>query len=70
MIRSVELVDLSPDILSRALEPFPEPVRTLGGLHLATMDYLRVRGAFVQLARYDVRLTLAAEAMGFDMLRF
>ena len=68
MMSGVELVDLSPGILSRALQPFPVPVRTLDGLHLATMDYLRLRGASLELASYDDRLISAAQAMGFGIL--
>ncbi|WP_375462259.1 hypothetical protein [uncultured Enterovirga sp.] len=57
---------MTGDTLVRALRPFPNAVRTLDGLHLATMDHLRVRGVRTTLASYDQRLLAAAQAMGFD----
>jgi hypothetical protein len=64
LIDNVELVDLPPVALARALAPFPTPVKTLDGLHLATMDYLRANGQTFRLASYDRRLIAAASAMG------
>ena len=66
LLDRVALLDLSPDILTRALDPFPPPVRTLDGLHLATIDYLRTGGQTVALASYDERLLAAARALGID----
>ncbi|MGH7048143.1 MAG: PIN domain-containing protein, partial [Stellaceae bacterium] len=37
MLRKIYLVELSRDSLWRALRAYPVPVRTLDGLHLATM---------------------------------
>lgn len=65
LLDRVEYVELEPPRLARALEPFPVPVRTLNGLHLATMDYLRSQGATVEIATYDRRLREAAAALGF-----
>ena len=64
LIGHVALVDLTPSVLVRALDPFPVPVRTLDSLHLASMEYLRGRGQTVELASYDVRLLAAAAALG------
>jgi len=61
----VSLLELSPRVLVRALQPFPLPVRTLDALHLATMDFLRVSGQTIELATYDERLAAAAQALGF-----
>src|SRR5207248_3261651 len=41
LIGRVALVELAPPVLSRALEPFARPVRTLDALHLASMEFLR-----------------------------
>src|SRR5437764_1319738 len=60
----VPLLDLSEDVLARAVEPYPVPVRTLDGLHLATIEYLRSKGESIRLATYDARLTAAARALG------
>lgn len=63
LLSRVALVELSPPVLVRALEPFPKPVRTLDALHLASMDFLRKQGQIVRLASYDGRLVDAARAL-------
>lgn len=65
VLQRAELLEMTGDNLVRALRPFPRPVRTLDGLHLAAMDHLRERGVATTLASYDVRLLDAANAMGF-----
>ena len=67
LLRGIELLDLSGGVLSRALEAFPVPVRTLDGLHLSTMDFIHRRGESVELASYDNRLLAAARALGFPV---
>jgi hypothetical protein len=64
IIDRIELIDLSPFALARALAPFPIPVKTLDGLHLATVHYLRANGQSFRLASYDKRLIAAANAIG------
>ena len=63
------LVELSPVVLARVLEPFPgtASVRTLDALHLATCDYLHRRGRSIELASYDHRMNDAADAMGIPL---
>jgi predicted nucleic acid-binding protein len=61
------LVELTPPVLERALQPFPVLVRTLDALHLATMDHLRGHGQHLRLASYDRRVNAAARAMGFGL---
>ncbi len=63
LLSRVALVELSPPVLARALEPFPKPVRTLDALHLASMDFLRKQGQRISLASYDGRLVDAARAL-------
>jgi predicted nucleic acid-binding protein len=66
LIASLPLVDLTAGALARALRPFPVPLRTLDGLHLATADHLRASGEQnLMVATHDLRLHAAAEAMGF-----
>ena len=67
LMGEVALIELSPVILERALEPFPLHVRTLDGLHLATIEFLRARRQKVELASYDDRLVAAARLMGIDV---
>ena len=64
LVARVALVELRPETLARALEPFPAPVRTLDALHLATIEFLRGRGQAMALASYDERLIAAARALG------
>ena len=49
-------LELARPVLSRALEPFPAPVRTPDALHLATAMFLQERGHDVALATYDARM--------------
>ena len=67
MMARVEFIEMTQDNLTRALDPFPVPVRTLDGLHLATMHYLRSRGQTLHLASYDQRIIAAAQALGFPL---
>ncbi len=59
-LESVAFAELSRDVLRRATEPFPTPVRTLEALHLATILFLRDQGLALRLASYDRRMLEAA----------
>ena len=63
LVGRLALLELSPQVLARALGAFPIPLRTLDALHLASLDYLRARRQAVELASYDRRMTAAARAM-------
>ena len=39
LLNRIAFIELSPPVLTRALEPFPKPVRTLDALHLASIDF-------------------------------
>jgi predicted nucleic acid-binding protein len=67
LVDRVSLLELAAQVLARALLPFPQPVRTLDALHLATMDFLRSHGQSVELATYDRRLAAAAQSLGFAL---
>jgi hypothetical protein len=69
LLGRVALVELSPPVLVRALEPFPKPVRTLDALHLASIDFLFKQGQTVTLASYDDRLINAARALKITIYR-
>lgn len=64
----ISFLDLAADVLARATEPFPLPVRTLDALHLASAAYLTDLGLEPQLATYDGRLADAARALGLSVL--
>lgn len=60
-------LELTPEVLARALEPWPVPVRTLDALHLASIEFLRARGQDVTLASYDDRITAAAGPLSIPL---
>ena len=70
LMSRVSFLELGPQVLKRALEPFPVPVRTLDALHLASAVFLLDRMQQVQLATYDDRLLRAAKAVGIDAWHF
>lgn len=61
-------IELDPRVLTRALEPFPVPVRTLDALHLASIDFLRTRRQPITLLSYDERQRAAARAMDIALV--
>ena len=63
LLDRVAMIELSPVVLHRALDPFPAPVRTLDALHLASIEFLRTQHTAVELATYDARLADAARAL-------
>ena len=69
LLDALDLVELSPVVLIRALEPFPRPVRTLDALHLATVEYLRSAGSPARLATYDRRMHDNARVLKLPLYR-
>lgn len=67
LLEQVSLLELSPAVLKRALQPFPTQIRTLDALHLASLDFLIANGQAVPLASYDERLNEVAVRMGFAL---
>ncbi len=63
VIGRVALIELAPQVLARALEPFPLPLRTLDTMHLSSLLFLRERGLKIELASYDGRMLAAARAL-------
>lgn len=66
-LRRIELLELTPAVLERALDPFPIPVRTLDSLHLASVEYIRAQGNSIKLASFDRRMISAARALGVEV---
>jgi predicted nucleic acid-binding protein len=66
LLNGIFVLELSAENLSRALEPFPVPVRTLDGLHLASAVALSQTGVEVAFATYDRRLAQAAAALDLE----
>jgi predicted nucleic acid-binding protein len=67
LLSQVAMIGLESIVLMRAMEPFPVGVRTLDGLHLATIEYLRAQRRDVELATYDRRLAAGAQALGIPL---
>jgi hypothetical protein len=67
LLSRIAIIELSPPVLTRALEAFAKPIRTLDALHLASMDFLRRQGQVVSLASYDDSLIDAARALRFTI---
>jgi predicted nucleic acid-binding protein len=67
ILARLAFVELRPESLSRALDPFPKAVRTLDALHLASADFLRRLGQDVEIASYDERRVAAARALKFKI---
>jgi hypothetical protein len=69
LLDRVAFLELREDVLARAKDPFPVQVRTLDGLHLASLAFLAERGVRAPLASYDERLVAAARAMRLPIAR-
>ncbi len=67
LLARLAFLELMPPVLTRALEPFPAPVRTLDALHLASIDFLRAMGQQPELATFDRRMAEAAIALGIPV---
>lgn len=68
LLAQVSLLELSPLVLARALEPFPTAVRMLDAMHLASVEFLRHRRPDLELATYDRRLGPAARSLGIRLV--
>ena len=64
LIGRVAMIEMVGPVLSRALQPFPAPVRTLDTIHLAAIEFIRAQKQSVRLASYDERLLTAARLLG------
>jgi predicted nucleic acid-binding protein len=67
LLARIAMIELSPLVLARAVEPFPQPVRTLDALHLASLEFLRQRRLEPVLASYDERMLQTARSMGLPI---
>jgi predicted nucleic acid-binding protein len=67
LVARVSVLELIGEVLGRARDPFPAPVRTLDALHLASAYFLREQGIALAVASYDTRLLAAARAMSLPL---
>lgn len=68
LVGSADLVELTPTVLARALDPFPVRVRTLDALHVATAVYLAAQGMRFEFATYDERQAAVARSVGLNVV--
>lgn len=66
LMARLAFLELTRQVLARALQPFPASVRTLDALHLASADFIRGQGQRVEIASYDKRLLDVARELRFD----
>jgi hypothetical protein len=67
LIGRVAMIEMVGPVLTRALRPFPVPVRTLDAIHLSALEFIRTQQQSVQLASYDERLVAAARLLGIEV---
>ena len=69
LMESMEVVEITPTVLSRASQPFPTALGTLDAIHLATALLWKERAAKdLALATHDLALAVAAKACGLRVL--
>jgi hypothetical protein len=69
LIGRVAMIEMVGPVLTRALQPFPVPIRTLDAIHLAALEFVRAQKQNVKLASYDERLLAAARLLGIPLHR-
>jgi predicted nucleic acid-binding protein len=67
LLGRVAILELIPEILGRARDPYPVSVRTLDALHLAAAHFLLEQGQPVTIASYDQRLLAGARALHLEV---
>ncbi len=67
LLGRVAFVEMDRNVLARAVEPFPSPVRAQDALHLASLEFIRRLGQEVLLASYDEQMVRAARALGVEI---
>lgn len=67
LLARVSLVEMTPTILARVLNPFPKSIRTLDAIHIATALHLHNAYAELRVATYDGRFGEVAELVGLSV---
>lgn len=69
LLDEIELVELTPEVLRRAGQPFGSALGALDALHLASLEVWReARRVVPVLATHDRHLADAARAIGYDTI--
>jgi antitoxin (DNA-binding transcriptional repressor) of toxin-antitoxin stability system len=67
LFATVPPLELTPEVLRRAVEPFQSPVRTLDAFHPVSVELLHVLDPTVGLASHDHRQVEAARGLGIPI---
>jgi predicted nucleic acid-binding protein len=65
LLDRVYLIDLTSEILARAQQPLPLPLRALDAIHIATLA--EFSGQSCAIATYDKEMAECAVALGFPL---
>lgn len=69
LLDSIEVVELTRPVLTRATQPFPTSLGTLDAIHLATaLLWKESRGENLVMATHDVALATASRASGLRVV--
>ncbi len=69
LLESMEIIDLTRPILTRAAQPFPTALGTLDAIHLATaLVWREGKQEDLVMATHDTALAVAARASGFRVV--
>jgi len=69
ILAKVSFIELAPKVLERALQPFPQPLRTLDALHISSALFLQGLKVKVSLAAYDQRMNDVAKALKIPLFK-
>lgn len=69
VLERITLLDITPEVIARAVQPLPFTIRTLDALHLATaMQWREKNQRDLAFATHDAQLGEAAQRVGFPVL--
>ncbi len=69
LLGRVAFLEMIPEVLQRATEPFGKPLRTLDALHVASALFLRDQGVDLAVATYDERMREVASSLELRLYR-
>jgi len=67
LLGRIAFLEMIPEVVARARDRFPVPLRTLDALHLASLSFLMDQGQPTVLASYNQRMLAAARRMKIDI---
>ncbi|MEP7275010.1 MAG: PIN domain-containing protein [Betaproteobacteria bacterium] len=69
LMEAMEVVEITPTVLSRASQPLPTALGTLDAIHLATaMLWKELAGKDLAMATHDLALAVAAKSCGLRVV--